>query len=305
MKPTPSEDILIIRILDALSDSGKTALGISNFIKAKHYRVETAYEIKKVIHKYLINEKVIFEPLFELFRLKKKEGIIDRGAERSNSLHSKRDITSTVKSFVNNNINSNFEIELPKNVLFLNELYLRRAKLISFPYEERISKYKLEIIETNSEINGIKPLAIEELSKLPDLDRTQVIIKLMPVLKSEIQKITFPKGSISKEHLLTKTDHPQAPEIENNVAEKLVEQLKEPIMSEVDSPALKNEPDYLSKENLLNVTKDEVVNDTSQEFIKVENVIKIIIEEKIRLGKLDGNLLAENILFRIKKGKWD
>ena len=92
---------------------------------------------------------------------------------------------------------------------------------------------------------------------------------------------------------------------ENNVAEKLVEQLKEPILSEVGSPTLINEQDKSSKENLLNVTKDEVVNDTSYEFIKVENVIKIIIEEKIRLGKLDGNLLAENILFRIKKGKWD
>ena len=51
MKPTPSEDILIMRILDALSEGGKTALGISNFIKAKHYRVETAYEIKNIIYK--------------------------------------------------------------------------------------------------------------------------------------------------------------------------------------------------------------------------------------------------------------
>ncbi len=305
MKPTPSEDILIIRILDALSDSGKTALGISNFIKAKHYRVETAYEIKKVIHKYLINEKVIFEPLFELFRLKKKEGIIDRGAERSNSLHSKNDPSSNVKNFDFNKINSTFEIELPKNVLFLNELYLRRAKLISFPYEERISKYKLEIIETISEINGIKPLAIEELSQLSDLDRAQVIIKLMPVLKSEIQKISFPKQSKTDDQLITKSDLSRPSEIENNVAEKLVEQLNEPVLSQVDSPGLLNEPDKLNIEVLSIVTKEEVVNDTSHEFIKVENVIKIIIEEKIRLGKLDGNLLAENILFRIKKGKWD
>jgi hypothetical protein len=35
------------------------------------------------------------------------------------------------------------------------------------------------------------------------------------------------------------------------------------------------------------------------------SIENLIIEEKIRLGKLDGNLLAENILFRIKKGKWD
>jgi hypothetical protein len=127
----------------------------------------------------------------------------------------------------------------------------------------------------------------------------------MPVLKSEIQKISFPKSIKTEEHLITNSDFAIPSEIENNVADTLVEPLDEPVPSQVDSLRSINEPDNLNIEVLSVVTKDEVVNDTSQEFIKVENVIKIIIEEKIRLGKLDGNLLAENILFRIKKGKWD
>ncbi len=39
--------------------------------------------------------------------------------------------------------------------------------------------------------------------------------------------------------------------------------------------------------------------------LTVEQAINLVIEEKIRLGTLEGNLLAENIIFRLKKGKWD
>ena len=72
MTPTPSESILIIRIIDALSDSGKTPLGIANYIKAKYYRVESTHEIISVIRKYLLEEKVLFESFYGLYKLKNR-----------------------------------------------------------------------------------------------------------------------------------------------------------------------------------------------------------------------------------------
>ena len=102
MSPTPSESILIIRIVDALTDSGKTALGISNYIKAKFYRVETTHEIITVIRKYLLDDKVLFEPIYGLYRLRNKNQVFSCSnlstAIRKSFTRLERTISSVVNS---------------------------------------------------------------------------------------------------------------------------------------------------------------------------------------------------------------
>ena len=58
---------------------------------------------------------------------------------------------------------------------------------------------------------------------------------------------------------------------------------------------------------LLNQEKQEKEkkNVLPEEVLTVEQAIKLVLEEKTRLGTLEGNLLAENIIFRLKKGRWD
>ena len=50
--------------------------------------------------------------------------------------------------------------------------------------------------------------------------------------------------------------------------------------------------------------ESKTLNELCSSHLKLEDVIKIINEEQARLGTLEGNLLAENIIFRLKKGKW-
>ncbi|MFM7681522.1 MAG: hypothetical protein ACKO7P_02115, partial [Bacteroidota bacterium] len=176
MKPAPSEDILIKRILDALSESGKTTLEIAHFIKAKYYRIETTHEISKVIRKYLLEQKVQFEPYFEVYRLIKPSESKATDYSNQSQKHSRHET-----------------IDIPEKVGFLNELYRRRQDFLRLPLEERLKNKRLEIIETNTEIECLKPLAIEELSHLNENDRSKVIKLLFAGLRGELEKIQFPK----------------------------------------------------------------------------------------------------------------
>jgi hypothetical protein len=293
MNPTPSEEILIKRILDALSDSAKTALGIANYIKAKFYRVETTYEIKQVIRKYLINVKVQFEPYFEVYRLIKSS-------------------ESNVKDYSNpsQKISKQETIDIPEKVSFLNELYKRRQDLLRLPLEERVNLKRLEIIETNTEIECLKPLAIEELSYLREIDRFEVIKLLFAGLRTELEKIQFPKDKIDSEELEEAGDYNQEENYSEQSHEELFPDEEEDIAIDIDLIDL-HEKIYESKREFENDTDDEEIKDIEnknvlpEEILTVEQAIKLVLEEKTRLGTLEGNLLAENIIFRLKKGKWD
>ena len=48
-----------------------------------------------------------------------------------------------------------------------------------------------------------------------------------------------------------------------------------------------------------------ILNDKKEKFLDINVVLKIISEEKYRIGKSDANLLAENITFRLKNNLWD
>jgi hypothetical protein len=311
MNPTPTESVLIIRILDALSDSDKTDLDISNFIKAKHYRVETAHEIKTIIRKYLLEDKVILDPIHGVYKLKNRSQI--------NSFPKVEPKTKKKRS-VRNYFESKFKkeerkpnekpppeqlkIDIPQNVSFLNELFKRKEQLMRLPIEDRLNKRKLEIIEIIAEIDGIKPLAIEELSYLEKNIRTKIILELIPSLKNEIQKVTFQDDKIQVE------DHEidEILEDEDDI-EFDINYIENEIVSvdQINNEITKNfnTADQLESNEFIIDKEIESNEIQSKELIPVESVIKLIIEEKIRLGKLDGNLLAENIMFRIKKGKWD
>lgn len=294
MKLAPSEDILIKRILDALSESGKTSLGIAHFIKAKYYRIETTHEINKVIRKYLLGQKVLYEPYFEVYKL-----------------NSKSDFSSS-RGSDNKGLDQKFEI--PKNLQFLNELYKRRQDLLRLPMEERIGNKRLEIIETNTEIECLKPIAIDNLAKLKPNERVEVLKLLFPGLKSELEKIKFPNDDNTISDLNDDSDHLLEDEKESiQKTESENEPYDESINFEfsinfndsVDSSFDDNENEIISNESLNHKIHDEQkrnVNPDAQ--LTVEQAINLIIEEKTRLGTLEGNLLAENIIFRLKKGKW-
>lgn len=295
MTRTPSEKILIKRILDALSDSAKTALGIANYIKAKFYRVETTYEIKRVIRKYLIDDKIQFEPYFEVYRLIKS-------SESKATNYSNQSQKTTTKE----------TIDIPEKVGFLNELYRRKQNLLRLPIEERVNNKRLEIIETNTEIECLKPLAIEELTLLKENERKEVIKILFDGLKTELEKIQFPKGKIaleedkdeyvSKKEDLNQEDNHSSGEIfsqdENDPRVKID-------FSELQiltyAPPIEEIAKEIGNEEKLEIEKKNVLPD---DMLTVEQAIKLVLEEKTRLGTLEGNLLAENIIFRLKKGKW-
>jgi hypothetical protein len=314
MNPTPSESVLIIRILDALSDSDNTDLGISNFIKAKHYRVETAHEIKTVIRKYLLGDKVILDPIQGLYKLKNRSQIksfskVEPKTKKNRSVRNyfeskfkKEERKPNEKPY-----QEQLKIDIPQNVSFLNELFKRREQLMRLPVEERLNKRKLEIIETIAEIDGIKPLAIEELSFLEKNIRTRIILELIPSLKNEIQKVTFHDDKIQVEdHEIDEISDDEG-DIEFDINYFENEKIQIESIDFVNDEIIKNfnAADQLENNDFI-IDKENETNDIqNKELIPVESVIKLIIEEKIRLGKLDGNLLAENIMFRIKKGKWD
>ena len=48
-----------------------------------------------------------------------------------------------------------------------------------------------------------------------------------------------------------------------------------------------------------------ILNIQNERKIDINNLLKIIAEEKYRIGKTDANLLAENITFRLKNNLWD
>ncbi len=308
MSPTPSESVLILRILDALSDSGKTALGISNYIKAKFYRVETSHEITIVIRKYLLDEKVMFEPFYGVYRLKyklnskKKEKVASKKRDKFDFKNKGNFPKVEIKSPAELNYP---EIQIPQNVSFLNELYKSRERLMLLPVQERLTTRKLEIIEIIAEIEGIKPLAISELSQLDYNIRAIVIRELVPSLKTELRKVVFEEGKNQNSKI-------ESEELEEDYDTKIeFVDVEEEIVDIQTTVKFENEI-FEKKEFQETVIENEQLSEGAEtnvnfdmEFIPVESVIKLIIEEKIRLGKLDGNLLAENIMFRIKKGKWD
>jgi hypothetical protein len=316
MKPTPSEEILIVRILDSISDSGKTELGIANYIKAKFYRIETTYEIKRVIKKYLLGVKIFYEPNFEVFKL-----LIGNVPIKENYSNQKL----VVSDF----------FQIPEKVSFLNELYKRRQDLLRLPIEDRLKYKRLEIIETNTEIEYIKPLAVQELSQLQEIERLEIIKYLFPLLRAELEKIQFTKDElIVDEDEINKDSQVN---LENNIDKDLdLEtkqtfdenkplsynfnsddiifdydidydesqiQFKQDIIT--DNVALEKDADESYTESEINKKREvqsrAVLPDTK---LTIEQAINLIIEEKIRLGTLEGNLLAENIIFRLKKGKW-
>ena len=310
MSPTPSESILIIRIVDALTDSGKTALGISNYIKAKFYRVETTHEIITVIRKYLLDDKVLFEPIYGLYRLRNKNQVNSIAKIKSTSNIPIRSKFEVKKNFSRDESKSALEsisekIKIPQNVSFLNELYKSRERLMLLPVQERLTTRKLEIIETIAEIEGIKPLAISELTQLDYNFRAMVIRELVPSLKTELRKVVFPEDKNQNSKI-------ESEELEEDYDTKIeFVDVEEEIVDIQTTVKFENEI-FEKKEFQETVFENEQLREDAEtnvnfdkELIPVESVIKLIIEEKIRLGKLDGNLLAENIMFRIKKGKWD
>lgn len=293
MKPAPSEDILIKRILDALSESGKTSLGIAHFIKAKYYRIETAHEINKVIRKYLLGQKVLFEPYFEVYKLNRKS---DLGSSRG----------SDQKEFIQKS-------DTPKNVRFLNELFKRRQDLLRLPIEERIGNKRLEILETNTEIECLKPLAIDDLVKLKQYERDEVIKSLFPGLKSELEKIKFPNDDFIISNINDDTIHMFIDENESiqptqSEDEPNDESINFEYSSDFDDLVVytDNEKNIVISDETINheILDEQKRNVNPDAQLTVEQAINLIIEEKTRLGTLEGNLLAENIIFRLKKGKW-
>jgi hypothetical protein len=48
-----------------------------------------------------------------------------------------------------------------------------------------------------------------------------------------------------------------------------------------------------------------MLNNENDKTLDLNVIFKIISEEKYRIGKSDANLLAENIIFRLKNNLWD
>ena len=308
MTPSPSEDILIRRILDALNDSGKTAVGISNYIKAKYYRIESSNEIKKVISKYLLNEKVQFEPFFEVYKLKTKSTTyLGKNVPNSRWLNERKKRKKETKQSKILFIESPEIFNIPEKISFLNELYKRREKLMLLPIDERLNNKRLEIIETLSEIKELKPIATQIFIDLDFNSKLKVLNYLVPTLKNELRHEIKADDGI-KEFKENK-DNSLNSQVESESyldyrSSQLTSFPKNIIISspknESNSAETKSTPN--SSEDIKNENEP---SETRLNSIPIESLIKLITEEKIRLGKLDGNLLAENILYRIKKGKWD
>jgi hypothetical protein len=310
MTPSPSEDILIRRILDALNDSGKTAVGISNYIKAKYYRIESSHEIKKVISKYLLNEKVQFEPYFEVYKLKTKSTTyLGENVPNSRWVNERKKRKKETKQSKILFIESPEIFNIPEKISFLNELYKRREKLMLLPIDERLNNKRLEIIETLSEIKELKPIATQIFIDLDFNSKLKVLNSLVPTLKNELRNEIKADDGIKEfqENIDNSSNSLPESKTESDLDDRSSQVTivtKNIIIStpknERDSAETKSTPN--SSEIIKNENEP---SETRLDSIPIESLIKLVTEEKIRLGKLDGNLLAENILYRIKKGKWD
>lgn len=307
MSPSKSDETLMREILEALSDSGKTAIGIYNFIKIKYKKDESVHEIKKVIGNYLLNDKVKFEPYLEVYRLNKKlkNDQEKSTVNKSNFLERKKEIKQSKIHL----IESPKTFNIPEKISFINELYKRREKLMLLPIDERLNNKRLEIIETLSEIKELKPIAIQIFIDLDFNSKLKVLNYLVPTLKNELRHEIKADDGIKEFQDNKDNSSNSLPESESeSELEDRSSQLTSVTKNFVISTP-KNESN--SAETKSTPNSSEVINNENEPFetrldsIPIESLIKLVTEEKIRLGKLDGNLLAENILYRIKKGKWD
>jgi hypothetical protein len=308
MSPSKSEETLIREILEALSDSGKTAIGIFNFIKVKYKKDESVHEIKKVIGNYLLNDKVKFEPYLEVYRLK-KNSITYLGENIPNSrwVNERKERKKETKKSKLLFIESPETFNIPEKISFLNELYKRREKLMLLPIDERLNNKRLEIIETLSEIKELKSIATQIFIDLDFNSKLKVLNYLVPTLKNELRhEIKADDGIKEFQENKDNSSNSQV-ESESDLDDRSSQLTSFPKNIIVSTP--KNESHSAETKAITN--SSEVIknknepSETRLNSIPIESLIKLVTEEKIRLGKLDGNLLAENILYRIKKGKWD
>lgn len=308
MSPSKSEETLIREILEALSDSGKTAIGIFNFIKVKYKKDESVHEIKKVIGNYLLNDKVKFEPYLEVYRLK-KNSITYLGENIPNSrwVNERKERKKETKKSKLLFIESPETFNIPEKISFLNELYKRREKLMLLPIDERLNNKRLEIIETLSEIKELKSIATQIFIDLDFNSKLKVLNYLVPTLKNELRhEIKADDGIKEFQENKDNSSNSQV-ESESDLDDRSSQLTSFPKNIIVSTP--KNESHSAETKAITNssevIKNENEPSETRLNSIPIESLIKLVTEEKIRLGKLDGNLLAENILYRIKKGKWD
>lgn len=249
-------------------------------------------------------------------------------------------IVNFSEEFLYNEVNDIHDFDVHNELCFekLQKIVLQNYNLLKKMYNiiqnmPSIVSLKNEIIENDDEINETDLNNFTNtFNSLFEVDEEKISIKnnfFFNQTKDELEFLfeayekyycSFGKTNEYKnnEILISSKDELKSSENINEDSEKihsLLIELNNPINSInlildlIKNPKIINDNDkvYNYLELLLIESKkiNFILKNKKEKFLDINVILKIISEEKYRIGKYDANLLAENIIFRLKNNLWD
>lgn len=265
-----------------ISDTIKALYGKIQFYQIVNFSEEFLYDEANDIQDFDIHDELYFEKLqkkvLQNYNLLKKmytiiQNIPSIVSLKNEIIENDDDINETDLNNFTNTFNSLFEVDEEKIRIKNNFFFNQTKDELEFLFEA-YEKYYYSFGKINQcKNNEISISSKDDLkSSENDNEESEKIHSLLNELDNPINSINLILDSIKNPKIINDND-----KVYNYLELLLIESKK------------------------INF----ILKKKKEKFLDINVVLKIISEEKYRIGKSDANLLAENITFRLKNNLWD